>query len=253
VVTTLVTERFEAPSGRRGVRRLDLARRRVLDELAGRTVWNASALPRGREAAEALGDQLGWTREGGVAEEWIGVPAGEPIAGLARRLDAKLRGSAWVATSPERADRETYAEATVIGDALVARGVALDDVVVLHDPLAPALAHAIREQGAHAVWQVSVAHSRRSAVVTQTWAFLRAHAAAVDAYLMTWTQPAGPGLRLQHVAALMPSPGLVSAKEIDSGQRRGLGWGSALADVVHWSRSDRVGGTLHARPAVPSR
>jgi hypothetical protein len=90
-------------------------------------------------------------------------------------------------------------------------------------------------------------------VVTQTWGFLRAHASAIDAYLTTWTEPAGRGLRLRRVAALMPSPGLVSAKEIDSDQPQGLGWGSALADVVHSSRGDRVGGTLHARPAVASR
>jgi len=253
VVTSLVSEQFEVPSSRRGARRLDLARCRVVEDLAGRTVWSASALPEGRVSAERLGRHLDWTREGDVEPSWIEVPALEPLLSLARRLEAMLRGSTRHTTKPGQADREVYSQGVSSGELLIGREVALDDVVVLHDALAPALAHAVRGRGAHAVWQVSIGRARRDAIAARAWAFLHPYAPAIDAYLVTRTESVGPGPTVQRVAALMPSLDRVTAKEIQPEQRPGLGWGSVLADIVHSDRGDRVGGTLHARPAVPAR
>lgn len=94
-MTSLVSEQFEVPSSRRGARRLDLARCRVVEDLAGRTVWSASALPEGRVSAESLGRHLDWARAGGVEASWIEVPALEPLLSLAQRLEAMLRGAVW--------------------------------------------------------------------------------------------------------------------------------------------------------------
>jgi hypothetical protein len=110
VVTSLVSEQFEVPSSRCGGRRLHLARGRVVEDLAGRTVWGASALPEGRVSAESPGRHLDWARGGGVEASWIEVPALEPLLSLARRLEAMLRGSARPTTKPGRADREAYSQ-----------------------------------------------------------------------------------------------------------------------------------------------
>lgn len=252
VVTSLVSEQFEEPSSRRGARRLELARRRAVEELAGRTIWSARALPESRVRAESLARDLDLTRESDVEASWIQVPAHEPLLGLARRLDGMLRAAA-PPSQPDRADREVYCKGMSSAELLLGRGVALDDVVVLHDALAPALAHAVRGRGAHAVWQVGIGGAHRSPIAAPAWRFLRPYAAAIDAYLAIWSEPVGRGKTVQRVAALMPSLDRVTAKEIQPEQRPGLGWGSVLADVVHSDRGDRVGGTLRPRPAVPSR
>jgi hypothetical protein len=247
-----VTEQFEASSSR-AARRRESARRGVIDELAGRTVWSATALPGGRDPIERLARRLGFARGGGVELAAMEVPADERLLGLARRLGALLHGSASPTTGPDRADSEIYAEAVSRADALVARGVAFDDVVVLDDTLAPALAHAVRGRGAHAVWQVDVGAPQRSATTTLAWAFLRPYASAIDAYLMTWSASAGREPKAQRVVALMPSLDRVTAAQLQPEHGPGLGWSGVLADVVQSDRDDRVGGTRHARPAVPSR
>ena len=56
----------------------------------------------------------------------------------------------------------------------------------------------------------------------------------------------------------MPSPGLLAAKEIaatgaEAQALHNRGWSTLLADIVDRDRGECVGGTLHARPAVPAR
>lgn len=121
-----------------------------------------------------------------------------------------------------------------LGDDLVA-GVRPDDVVVLLDPLTAAPAEAIRARGAHAVWHVARPH---------------APAPAIDAYIVATRTLNGAHV----IAALMPGAGIVAAKELrgDASQRH-VGWSSLLADVVRSDRDECVGGTLHARPAIPPR
>lgn len=111
---------------------------------------------------------------------------------------------------------------------------AADDIVVLDDvPLAPE----VRECGAHAVVHVRLTSSASAA-----------RAPAVDAYLLAWS---ARGPLTHHVAAAMPQAGRVAEKDLRGGDA--LAWGSLLADVVSDDREERVGGTLHARPAVASR
>ena len=101
-------------------------------------------------------------------------------------------------------------------------------------PLTAAPADAIRQRGAHAVWQVMSP---------------REPAPAIDAYLVTGRTADGAHV----VAALMPGAGIVIAKEMRGATYRDVGWCSLLADVVRTDREECVGGTLHARPAVAPR
>jgi hypothetical protein len=97
------------------------------------------------------------------------------------------------------------------------------------------LVEVVRERGAHAVLHV---HPHR---------LVRP---ATDAYLVTWRELAPGGRVADEIAALMPSPDLVTAKEIGERADRDLAWGCLIADVAHDARGDRVGGTRHARPVV---
>src|SRR4051812_33009893 len=59
-VTSLTIEQLGLPSSARRMRALDAARARAADELGGRTVWCATALPARRGAAQRLRASLEW-------------------------------------------------------------------------------------------------------------------------------------------------------------------------------------------------
>jgi hypothetical protein len=136
------------------------------------------------------------------------------------------------------------------------------DVVVLHDALTVALARAVRERGAHAIWHGRAVRGPQAPGARAAQAFLDPYTAAVDAYVVTWTEPRGQRRRFEHVAALLPAAGLVDVKDAAPGGEApagggariaALAWASVLGDVVEDDRDDRVGGTLHVRPAVAPR
>jgi hypothetical protein len=194
VLTILLLDRFDLPTCRRDSRSLDLTSRRTVDELAGRTVWSVSCLPAGRESAERLMRRLSWTLADGVNAGWIELAADVDVAELTRVM-------------PE-------------------------DLVVLHDPSAAALARPARERRAHVVSRTGPTEPPGG------------HPSPVDAYLMAWGR---------HVAALMPAPALMRLKEMERDTYDDLGWGSLLADIVRSDRDERVGGTRHPRPTVAPR
>jgi hypothetical protein len=258
-VTTLWTERLAlhtAPEP--GLRTRDdrvvaFARELADDALAGRTVWFAAGLPRGREAADALRRRLAPAPAEGSAANPLAIAADEPLRGLAQQLDGMLAGAP-VSTRLGSAARAALSEQTRSSETHVERDVGQGDVVVLHDALTAVLADAIRERGAHAVWLVDAGHFGAPAA-REAFDFLRQYTTGVDAYVVSWSELMSDGGRLEHVAALMPSAGIVEMKEVVVGgpRRPGLGWSSALADVVAEDRDEHVGGRLHPRPAVAVR
>jgi hypothetical protein len=191
---------------------------------------------------------LTWTREladDALAGRTVWCAAASPVGSeQAATLRARLRDDGIAVRALERAAQE-----------LVAAAVAADDVVVLHDARSAVIARAVRDRGAHAVWHVHVRGGARPAAVCELLALLRASASSVDAFVVTSTQSLGRGRRVERVAALLPSADLVDVKELADAERAGstLGWSSALADVIEVDHEDHVGGTLHARPTVPSR
>jgi hypothetical protein len=250
-----MVERIAAPSGTRDSRALELTHRRAVDGLAGRTVWCAAALPGGLASAEALRGHLqgdGEDVEAGALE----IAVDDPLRQLAEDLESMLTGAPG-RESLGPAEQEIFADGALGSDALVGRGVGHDDVVVLHDALTAMLAQAIRERGAHVVWQVQTGVAPREPAGSAAWAFLRRYTPGVDAYVVTWLEPQRGGVAAESIAALMPSADMVAAKEITAGsasrRRHNLAWSSVLADVVDADRGESVGGTLHPRPAVAAR
>jgi hypothetical protein len=225
-VTTLVIEQFAAPDSDRAIRRLELTRRRAAEELAGRTVWCVSSVRAGRRAADALRRHLRALPDDGLASRGIRMREGQ-----------------------------TLVRVTENGDELLGSMVRAGDVVVLHDPIAAALADAVRARGAHAIWRLPV--ERLADAADGAWALAHRSRPRVDAYVTAW-QPRGPvGADRASVAAFMSGPDVVYAKELalEGAQRdySQLGWTSLLAEVVCEDHDERVGGRLHPRPVVAPR
>jgi trehalose synthase len=261
---TLVIDRLEPPSSARRARSSDLGRARAADRLAGRTVWCAAALPSGRGAARRLRACL--IADGCVPARDLEIAPDEPsFRELAARLDQALRLASAVAsrTAVEGAgpfgwrEHAMYAEGARGGEALAGDGIGPGDIVVLHDALAAALAEAVRGRGAHVVWAVPLGAAPGGGVAA-AWDALRPYARAIDAMVVSWTDPGDRPRGMEHLGAAMPSSGLLAAKEIaatgaEAQALHNRGWTTLLADIVDRDRGECVGGTLHARPAVPAR
>jgi hypothetical protein len=196
-------------------------------------------------------------REAGVVPHRASLEPAEPLIGLLQRLDAMLRGATMLALPLERGDEDTYSTGGQQADDLIPREVRTGDVVVLHDPIAAALAPAIRERGAHAVWRAPIGHGEGNAAVA--WRFLHRERPALDAYVTAWrsTRTAPLGRGRAGVTAYISATRALAAKEAGAATREQpyeeLAWTTVLADVVRDDRFERVGGTLHPRPSVPAR
>jgi hypothetical protein len=262
---SVVIDRLEPPSSARRARTSEVARARAADRLAGRTVWCVTALPAGRGAARTLRGCL--TADGCVVAEELQIRPREPFRALAGRLDEALRLASAMASPSKiggesgplgRREQAEYADGAREGEALAGDRVAPGDVVVLHDALTATLGEALRGRGAHVVWDVPLGPAPAGVAVAAAWEFLRPHARAIDAVVMSWSAPERHAWGVEHIAAAMPSPALLATKEIpasgaDAESRHNRGWSTLLADIVDRDRGESVGGTLHARPAVPAR
>jgi hypothetical protein len=254
VVTTLEIERFPPPNTRLGVRTVDWMRLRAAEQLEGKPVWCIAVAPTEAAAADALARRLLAVREIGIAPRRATLEPGQPLIGLLERLDAMLRGVTMLAPAFGRDDEDAYSTGRQQADALIPGEVRAGDVVVLHDPIAAALAPAIRERGAHAVWQPSIGRWEGNAVAA--WRFLHRTRPALDAYLTGWRPARSESLGRTAVAAYISSRRVLAAKEAEAADPdqpdENLVWTTALADVVMDDRAERVGGKLHARPSIPA-
>jgi hypothetical protein len=246
-------EHLGPPDGSHERRRRERIRLRTIDDLGGRTVWWATALPAGRAAAQQRSDSL--RAAGEVAAERLEIALPEPLRALVEQLDGMLRGDGPAAPlGPEQ--EQAFAGATAVGDALLGDEVGSGDVVVLVDPAAAMLAEAMRERGARVVWHVAIRAQRE--MVMRALRFVERSAPAIDAYVTSWSTPLPRGREQHGVAAFMAGPDAVSASESTTasggrGYDPELGWSRLLADVVRGGRDEHVGGTRHARPAVAVR
>jgi hypothetical protein len=254
-VTTLEIERFPAPDTNRRARTVELMRHRAAEQLEGQSVWCIAVAPTEAAAADALAQCLLAVGEAGVAPRRATLEPEQPLSGLLERLDAMLRGLATLAPAFGRDDEHAYATGRQQADALIPDEVRAGDVVVLHDPVAAALAPAIRERGAHAVWRPSIGRWEGNAVAA--WRFLHRTRPALDAYVTGWRSARTVPFGRTGVAAHMSARRVVAAKEADAAgadqPNQNLVWTTALADVVTDDRAERVGGKLHARPSIPAR
>lgn len=253
-MTSLVIEHLDLPTSRRYARAYEVAGERAGDVLAGRTVWCATALPRGRRAAAQLRDRIGGAAPDGAAET-LHIRADERQLRAAEHLDRLLGGDDARLAGLPLEEQESYAEAALGG--LFEAGVSDVDVMVAHDALSALLIEAVRERGAHAVWRMRPRGSSSTSGARQALEFVRRFTPSVDAYVMAWQELGPRGEVFESVAAAMPSAGILASKKFPSRSAsvasRRLAWQMALAEIVRGDRRECVGGTLHARPTVAAR
>src|SRR4051794_29532874 len=144
----LMIERFDPPTSQRASRVRSWAGARAADQLGGRHVWCASASPRGRGEARALGERL--RAGGGIDAGSLDVDADAWLRDLAQELDALL--TRLRATPLRVAQRAGCAEAAAAGERAIGDDVRAGDLVVVHDAVAALAAQAFRARGAHVVW-----------------------------------------------------------------------------------------------------
>jgi trehalose synthase len=257
-MTSFVVEQVGAPTSTRDARVADAIRRRTVDELAGRTVWCATTIPAGEGSAERLRDRLRWTSESGVGAEALDIPADARLRKLSAGLEAMLTGSAARPARLDAGDREIYAGGHAGGDAAIEHRVRAGDVVFLHDPATAGVADAVREQGAHAIWQLRVG-ATGEAGAAHALAFLGEFTAALNAIVTASSLPPRRGVRVTRFTAVIPAADVVAAKDVvhageptrpDGVPAGDLGLSSLLAYLLEADRAESVGGTLHPRPAV---
>ena len=254
-MTSFVIEQFHTPDTHQSAQRVDSARRRAVEQLAGRSVWCIAAAPTETPAADALEHCLRGIRDQGVAPYRTLLQLREPLIGLMERIDAMLRGVTLLGPALGAGEEDAFRKGRQDGDALIPDEVRAGDVVVLHDPIAAALAPAIRERGGHAIWRTSIGRWEGNA--TAAWRFLHRSSPVLDAYVTAWRSGPTGAVGRAGIAAYIAAAGVVSAKEVDA-DRPGsdyeeIGWTTLLADVVRGDRAERVGGTVHARPSVAAR
>lgn len=253
-MTSVAIEQFHTPDTHRRARRLESVRRRAAERLAGRSVWCIAAAPTEEAAADALEHCLRAAHDDGVAPHRTLLELGEPLQGLMERLDAMLRGVTMLGSALGPVEEDAYGKGRQDGDALLPGDVQAGDVVVLHDPIAAALAQPIRDRGSHAIWSTSIGRGRAAYAA---WQFLHRSRPGLDAYITAWRSDRPVRTGRARIAAYIAAPSVISAKEVDasrSGQGyEEIGWTTLLADVVRDDRAERVGGTVRARPSVAPR
>lgn len=256
-MTSFLIEQVNAPASSREARVQDAMRRRTADELAGRTVWCANALEAGRGSAGWMHEHLRWTSESGTGADSLDVPASEQVRRLAERLDAMMTGTAERPARLDTHDHEIYAEGMGGAGAAIEGRIRPDDVVMLHDPATTTIADAVRDRGAHAVWQLRMTAGERSAVA-EARAFLAGHTASIDALVVITPQRPRRGVRMMRIAAVIPAGDIVAAKDValdepaspETVTPSDLGLSSLLAFLLEADRAETVGGTRRPRPVV---
>jgi hypothetical protein len=213
-MTGVSIEYVREPSSVRTAQTFDSSWRRMVAELAGRTVWCVSASAQSRPAAD--------------------------------RLYARLRRAAAGGLSPRRLDLSPGEDGP---DTLMRAHVVADDIVVLHGPLAASLVEPARERRSHVIWSLAMIGSDRPGTLADRAALAVDGLVGVPGGP---GQRSGPVDRvaalMPHPAVLA-----VKEVEQGFAPGGDVAWASLLADIVRAGRDECVGGTVHARPSVAVR
>jgi hypothetical protein len=124
-----------------------------------------------------------------------------------------------------------------------------DDVVILDDCAAAALAPTLRDHGTHVVIRAEAGRPGMAPISGLD-------TACIDAYLIVTRT--GGRVSVDRVTAFIPACRLAVEKDSPAAgmmpaHLRDIGWSAAVAEVVRSDRGETVGGTLHPRPSVAAR
>jgi len=213
-VAPLPPERFRELLGER-YRELEevIARGQVF--FAGRAVWHVNSTARGGGVAELLQSLLAYARGGGVDTRWVVIGGNPEFFQITKRIHNHLHGSAGDGGSLGEAEHVVYEETLRDNAAELARTVAPDDIVFLHDPQTAGLVKPVRETGATVVWRCHVGLDLPNDLARRAWDFLRGYVEEADAYVFSRKEFVWEGLDDEKVWIVAPSIDAFSPKNQD--------------------------------------
>jgi trehalose synthase len=213
-VAPLPPERFRELLGERYGELEDvIARGQKL--FAGRAVWHVNSTARGGGVAELLQSLLAYARGGGVDTRWVVVGGNPEFFLITKRIHNNLHGSAGDGGPLGAAEHAVYDETLRDNAAELARTVAPDDIVFLHDPQTAGLVKAVRETGATVVWRCHVGLDLPNDLARQAWDFLRGYVEEAQAYVFSRKEFVWEGLDKEKVWIVAPSIDAFSPKNED--------------------------------------
>lgn len=160
------------------VQRLRDAASKVVDRLAGRTLWMVNSTAKGGGVAELLPPMLRLFRDLDVAVEWVVIETDRAeFFQLTKRIHNLLHG---VAEAPlTREDRELFESVNRANAEAMTALVSPGDIVAVHDPQPMPLAGMLREHvDVTCIWRCHIGLDEDDAHTRGAWEFLEPYASA---------------------------------------------------------------------------
>jgi trehalose synthase len=172
--------------------------------LAGRTIWNVNSTATGGGVAEMLQVIVGYTRDLGIAIEWLVISGDAEFFAITKRLHNQIHGD--VAGGPlSEAAAGHYAQGLAANAAELVGRVKPGDVVLLHDPQTAGLAAPLAQAGAHVAWRCHIGVDWSNEATVAGWGFLRPHVTAAQAYVFSRREYVPGWIPADKVAVIPPS------------------------------------------------
>jgi trehalose synthase len=172
--------------------------------LGGRTVWNVNSTATGGGVAEMLQVIVGYTRDLGIAAEWLVISGDAEFFAITKRLHNQIHGDPAGGPLGEDAARH-YAKTLEANTGELLARVQPGDLVLLHDPQTAGLAAALVRAGARVAWRCHIGVDWSNEATAAGWDFLRPHVTQAQACVFTRRTYAPAWIPAEQVWVIPPS------------------------------------------------
>jgi trehalose synthase len=203
-VPALDPSRFESILDASSATRFGDALTRGAALMEGRTIVHVNSTMTGGGVAELLASVLGYLLGAGISSRWLALEGSEEFFVVTKRIHHLLHGKDGDGGGLGTAETDIYQSVLAAELDSLAAHIQPGDVVVLHDPQVVGLAPALRDLGAHVIWNCHVGADVANAQSRQAWEFLLPSATAAQAQVFSRAQYEWEGLETSRVAVIPP-------------------------------------------------
>lgn len=149
-------------------------------QLQGRTIWMVNSTPQGGGVAELLPPQISLFCQLGFDVRWVVLESERPeFFQFTKRLHNLIHAAP--ETTPTPADRELYETVNRQEADALARMIAPDDIVVVHDPQPAALGAYLKQLcGIRTIWRCHIGVDEITEGTRAAWRFLKPYTETYD-------------------------------------------------------------------------
>ena len=202
---TLDIERLTALLGPSDAGRVREAAGRARAELAGRAVVNVNSTARGGGVAEMLRPLVAYARGLGIDARWLVMEADADFFRVTKRIHNRLHGAAGDRGALGEAERRVYEGRLSATARELLRGLARDDIVILHDPQTAGLVPALADAGNPVIWRCHVGVDDPNDLARSAWRFLEPYIRLADRVVFSREQFAWDVIDRSRRAIIPPS------------------------------------------------